>query len=472
MNDVTSKEELAKMIRKKKIVYVGLTVVFTVLIVISGSLPAIAWEKFPGVTIRTIAEANEMVGGALKRMAPYLEKATGIKLVVEMPPEDQIYDKIVMNASTHTGNYDLSIANVAWGVEFSQSGWLVPLDEYVAADPEGIGINDFIPAFLNCFRSPMDGKLYLIPLFADAQVVFYRKDWFKQFGMLPPKNNYEFVETAKFFTKSYNPDSPVEYATAEARSRGHGTHNMFIEILFPLGGDVIYGQHAHALPVPPGMAGKSALEHPIAIEAAKQFQWLSSRELGIMSPAVLNYGSFDLVRDFQYGLVALGDFWSICASNFQNPEISKVVGKVGYAPGLVWHGIFDKSIIGGRGSRVGGWGFGISVDSKHKEAAWETLKFLYGRENSKLLLECGTEAAKYSIYYDWELIQKYPWFPVTAKCLELARPAPLYPGEFRVEDILGRQLSLLAAMEITPEEAMKKASEEINALNFSKYHKK
>jgi len=473
----------------KKAVNIVFMVVFATLIVVNGVLPVAAWEKFPGVTIRTFTEEHDISAGALRRVAKHLERETGIKLIVEGVAEDIIYEKSAMVGTARTGDYDLLIMDNAWGPAFSTSGWVIPLDEYIAEDPGVIALDDFIPSFLDAFRSPFDEKLYAIPFYADAQMLLYRKDLFNdpdlraqflaKYGrpLLPPKNIYEYVETAKFFTKKYNPNSPTKYGSIEPRARG-GIVSLcaFLEILYSLGGDVIYGQNAHALPVPRGMAGKSALEHPIAIEAAKQYQWLSSPELGIYPLEVQSYTSFDVVREFQTGTVPFMTAWSIIAGAFENPDISKVVGKVGWAPGIIFHGVFDRSIIGGRSSRVGGWGFGISRDSKNKEAAWETLKFIFSKENVKLLKgqpgESGSEPPRFSLYTDPEMIQRFPWFPTTLRVLLESRPVPMYPEFYKTLDIVQRKLSELSAGQITPEKAMEDASKELNRLNLTKYYKK
>ena len=70
--------------------------------------------------------------------------------------------------------------------------------------------------------------------------------------------------------------------------------------------------------------------------------------------------------------------WSIARAGYENPEMSKVVGKVDITNAPVSEGMEPKY-------GFGGWGIGINAasDPKKQEAAWEFIKWLTSAEIQK-----------------------------------------------------------------------------------------
>ena len=84
------------------------------------------------------------------------------------------------------------------------------------------GLDDFIPSLLETYGM-YKGTFYALPFKPDVQLLFYRKDLFEDEDIQAdfkektgnelkvPETIDELYETAAYFTKSLNPDSPVEY---------------------------------------------------------------------------------------------------------------------------------------------------------------------------------------------------------------------------------------------------------------------
>ena len=449
---------MKQLVLGKSSVFAYAVVVLCVVFCFSANVQAA--QDFKGTTIRIITFDAPSASGAMLKMKPIIKEKTGINLEVETLPVPNMYEKEVLAATGKTGQWDIYCYDNAWGAEFSVPGWLVDLEPYLKKDPDAIKIDDFISTFRDAFRHPQTGNQYGVPWYADCQLVFYRTDLFndpqnkkkfqEMFGreLSVPTTNIEFIEVAKFFTKKYNPDSPTEYGTSDCRDRGLCGFCAFLEALYSLKGDVLLGQPPAKLaqiPFDDSVVNMPALDSAEAVEAIKEFQYLSSPDLGIMPPGTTTYSFFETLADFEQGKVALGTYWSIMAPRFEDPSVSKIVGKVGTAPGLIYLPVFDDSISGGaRSSRVGGWGLGISADCENKDAAWEVLKLLTGYNVAKQMVDFGLEPPRHSIYGDSELQKTHPWYKDTLVSMETARPVPLYPFYKKIELTIMRRLSAVA----------------------------
>lgn len=438
-------------------------------------------KRYDGTKIRIITFDFAAASEAIKKEIATIKKKTGVEVIVETFPVPNLYEKMAMDASTKAGQWDLYMYDNAWGPQFIKAGWVINLDKYIKRDAKAVGLEDFMQANLRAFQDAKR-RTFGLPWYADVQDVFYRKDWLanpdyqakfkKMFGrdLTVPTNIEEFVEVAKFFTKKYNPDSPTEYGTVDGRMRDLCGFCAFLEILYSLGGDVIYGQPPESLNRLKYTAKQkhhSALSTPIGYEAARIYKWLSSPELGIMLPGSATYSWWEVTGPFQTSKVALTTMWSTVAPVVEDPATGNATGKIGYAPGLIYHGIFDKKVKGGfRSGRIGGWGIGISSMSKNKDAAWEVVKHLCGIENARhMLIDNKLEVPRNSTYNDPELQKQYPSFKATVISMATARPVPQYPFYEKIELIMTKYLSELAAKaDADPVKYMDNATAEINEL--------
>lgn len=92
-------------------------------------------------------------------------------------------------------------------------------------DPDIERIFDtFVPGLSRKY-SHMNGTLYALPNTTSAQLLFYRRDLFENTAfrrrytelynceLLPPTTYQEYNRIARFFTRAFNPDSPVDFGT-------------------------------------------------------------------------------------------------------------------------------------------------------------------------------------------------------------------------------------------------------------------
>jgi len=120
----------------------------------------------------------------------------GIRVVPQVIPLDQFHDKLVTAISAGSGP-DASRFKDWWLGEFVQAGALEPLSPYVA---RWSGRNDVIANLWNTGRISPTGLIYMMPHQFITFYLYYRKDWFQQAGLQPPRTFDEFVAAAKRLT--------------------------------------------------------------------------------------------------------------------------------------------------------------------------------------------------------------------------------------------------------------------------------
>ena len=115
--------------------------------------------------------------------------------------------------AVYTGNYDDTVTAIQSAIQggnapdlfvslatqrftMADTKMAMPLDELIAADPEGQAfIDDFIDGFM--LDSYVDGSIYSIPFQRSTMVMYYNKDAFREVGLdpdAPPTTWDELVE--------------------------------------------------------------------------------------------------------------------------------------------------------------------------------------------------------------------------------------------------------------------------------------
>src|SRR5207237_5974355 len=111
-------------------------------------------------------------------------------LLVEGPPSTDTREDMYLTAFlAGRSGYDIVYCDVIWVPKFAAGGWLLDLtDRLPAADAA-----DFLPADLDAGR--YNGRLYRIPAFTDAGLLYYRRDLVRR----PPETFQDLASASSAF---------------------------------------------------------------------------------------------------------------------------------------------------------------------------------------------------------------------------------------------------------------------------------
>ncbi|NIO68756.1 MAG: extracellular solute-binding protein, partial [Anaerolineae bacterium] len=117
-----------------------------------------------------------------EEVAKEFEAETGHDVEVVDIDFSQLYEKQVIEMVGKTGAYDIITYDVGWKAEFANSGYLLPLDDYIAAsDPAEIQFEDIHPALVEA-SCRWKGKTWGLPYYTFTMGYFYRCDLFEDPG--------------------------------------------------------------------------------------------------------------------------------------------------------------------------------------------------------------------------------------------------------------------------------------------------
>jgi len=406
----------------------GIVVGLVVLAFVGGLGLGLAQEKVKLV----IAGRDGVYGQALELASNlYMEENPDVDITLLKLPYASLYEKLVIALREKTGAYDVVMLDDVWATEFMSQGWLKDLEAMgFVADP------DFVGKALAVGRYPYpDGRLYGVPFVGNVELFAYRKDLFAKYDLPRPETWLDVLEAAI----TIDLKEPEVKGIVFRGVKGNPIVTGFLPIFWAFGAEII------------DEAGEPQVDSPQAIAALKFFLKLKR----YAPEGVETYNASEVRDALQQGEVAIAiEVWPAWVPALDDPEVSKVVGKVEIIPA--------PGLITAPAPLIGIWLLGIAADAKQPGVALDFLKFISSAEIQKrLALEVGLPPTRTSIYRDEEVIAKYRWYPAQLEALEASKPRPRITQWAQVEAILGDYLQLALIGALSPEEALREANAKI-----------
>ena len=284
---------------------------------------------------------------AMKSLSRLYSSATGVDVSISVFSYEEIHE--VLTSMDSSSMYDIIRLDVTWLSWFAEK-LLLPLEEI---DRHAGNVCSRYVKELGTRYSHVNGKLYGLPISPSTQLLFYRKDLFESTGLKrlyqesyksvlrPPRDFSEYNQIARFFTKTLNPHSPVEYGSSATLGSTGVAATEFLTRYFALT-DHLFDSESNVLLT--SIEAQRALKHLVDIKVAspeQPFTWWTNAAEG-----------------FAQGNVAMSILYSNFASELVNKD-SKVVNKIGYA------------VVPGANPIIGGGSLGISRYSKNPQLAYD-----------------------------------------------------------------------------------------------------
>ncbi len=359
----------------------------------------------------------------------------GIRVREQILPAstDEQHQFYIMNLPAGGGDTDLIDMDIIWVPEFARAGWLMELTPHLREE-ELAPLN---PGALRADR--LEGRLYAVPWFVDAGVLYYRKDLLDKYGFTPPETYPELLAQAKH----------ILAGERDPRLSGFLWQGMQYEGLVCSALEFIRGNGGDVL----GEDQRPALGSPNAQEALTFMSRLVRGE-GV-TPALVTTLNEEASRHiFQSGRAVFMRNWPYAWRLMQQPD-SAVQGRVGMR--LVPHFPGHASA-----PTMGGFHLGVNSASPHRKEALQFLRYMIRYSAQKeILLKVGVLAAHMQVYEDAEVRAALPFLPDLLPALEQAQPRPVTPYYLMISQVLQPELSAVVAGIRTPGEAMRLADEQI-----------
>lgn len=375
-----------------------------------------------GMTI-VFAAGHDPSGATEALIAEYNEANEGVTVRFQAMPAntDTQHDAYVTYLSARESDIDLYSLDVIWTAEFATAGWIAEL-------PGGfIDERAFLDGPLASVTH--DDRLYAVPWFTDAGVLYYRVDVLESAGLPVPETWAEFVATCG---EVAGPRAMDGFVWQGARYEGLVCN--FLEFLWGLGGTL----DEDALASDPQGVERDVVS---AIELMR-----SLMDGGVTPASVLTYKEEDARRVFTEGHALFLRNWPYAWSMAEGAE-SKVVGRVGiarlpHAPGKTPY------------STIGGWNIALSAFSEHPDEALDFLRFITGEDALKRrAIEGAYLPTRRSTYEDEDVLAANPHFASFFEVFKNARNRPRSPHYPRASDTIQEHVHAALSGETAADDA-------------------
>ncbi|RED61981.1 MULTISPECIES: ABC transporter substrate-binding protein [Cohnella] len=287
-------------------------------------------------------------------IAAFEQANPNIKVKLETVPWDQAFNKLAMQGASKTMP-DVVNMYPAWLNTFVPAGYLEPITSNYDAWSNKDKLTSFVSGItMEEQQRKVYNDIYYMPDALMSAALFVRKDWFEEANLPLPTTWDELFASAEKLTDS----SKNRYGWAYRGARA-GFDQIFAYITAVTGGETYEKD------------GTSVLHRPEALEAFVRFTDMYKK--GYAPKDSINWGYQEMVQGFTSGV-----------SGILNQTTEVIATAKASMPDESWtvipypKGDDGKRYIGASAT----WGYSVSADSKHKEAAWKFIEFLSTPENN------------------------------------------------------------------------------------------
>jgi Transcriptional regulators len=350
-------------------------------------------SKLGSKNLRLLFLDSPNAHGIIRTHSVFTRK-TGIDVDVTLCEHGSLLSKLM--DKEYLSNFDICMYDNPWVDILASSNSFMDITDYINSD--AIDTSVFMEALLDKVGL-VNGKYYGVPFLFGPQLLLYRRDLFENQKLCDlfekkyreklriPRTWFEFNVISSFFTRSLNPNSPVEYGTSlSARNAAILLPELMPRIwayngrLFDDDGNPLVQSTAFK-------KGVSSL-----IEAFKY-----------APPQTLSYSVENTVEDFYLGKTAMLVSFASFIADVNNNAKSKITGKIGYAN------------IPGFHSVLGSWGLAIPSSNPDPAAALEFIRWTIDPEMSSYFAILDGQSPLKNVYTNDELANHYPWLPLIYK---------------------------------------------------------
>jgi multiple sugar transport system substrate-binding protein len=389
-----------------------------------------------GVTL--VFKHSKLFGdpAAFERLLAQFERENpGVRIKDETLPSssDEQHQFYAINLQARSSDFDVLALDVIWVAEFARAGWLRDITPLLPASER----KDFFPGPVSAVTQ--DGRIYALPWFIDAGLLYYRQDLLAKYGLAPPRTWDELVHDARTVMAR----EPGLYGFVWQGKQYEGLVCNALEYLWSNGGGVMRN-------------GRVQLDRPVNRQALGFMRDLIARYR--VSPAFVTTLTEEPSREiFGQGKAVFLRNWPYAWRLFEAPG-SAIRGKVGIM--VLPHFPGNASA-----ATLGGWQLGVNRYTRHAAQAEQLVRFLTSASTQKAVaLAYGFSPPRRSLYRDPELKSAAPFLVSLEPVFESARPRPVSPFYVPMSQVLQTEFSAVVSGIKPPVEALAEAQQQVQEL--------
>lgn len=274
---------------------------------------------------------------------------------------------------------------------FNNDDYMLNMNEYIERDE--LNLSELYPPEITRIALLDQEKIYALPIAFNTQLLFYRKDlferddirrmYYREYGieLAPPKTWTDFEIISHFFTRQFNPDSPVPFGTSFAMT----PQSSLVEEFYPRE----WAYHGRIVSKTSGKPILNSLQNIQAMNnLLKAYECTPKAE--------------DLYSNVNHSMRIL------------NNDIAMHNTFATYIPNNMGPGSIDYKRIGytntpGGTPLLSGWMMGISKHSKHPDETFAFIRWLMQKRSAEQNAFLGLFNPQTELLNDVHCQRVFPW---------------------------------------------------------------
>lgn len=405
------------------------------------------------MTIRFAGEAWFLDPFVKTNRIPEFERKTGIHVELIRKNHEALLSELP--ESSNRTPYDLILMRHRFLGKLVEAGLVQPIDPFLAGST--MQDSSFDPhrlLFGNLWRelSGWKSAIYGFPFTDLTMYVCYRKDLMEnenekvQFksryhrDLAPPKTWEEYLQLAEFF----NRPNDGFYGTYIQGKEHVALWYEWLNFAYSFGGNILDTRHGWE-------CGDIVVNSPANVAATREYLKL----IAFSPPDTLDYNWDGAQKALQQGRVFMGLLWNDQTPFLEDPSVSKVTGKMGYA--------LIPSATGRPFSQLEGWTYLIPKESKHPREAYQFMEWALSREvQVQHTLQGGSSVRQDT--YDDPRVKIIPYTSAFLASVPVAIPKPTIPEAAQITEVMKRDIYGIVTRKRSPEEGLDAMAVEIQQI--------
>jgi multiple sugar transport system substrate-binding protein len=365
-----------------------------------------------------------------------------IEVTLRLAPADtsQYFEKLRIEFQADEADADVISGDVIWPAQFAANGWISDLSGlFTEALRE-----PYLPATID--SNTYEGRVYGVPWFTDAGMLYYRADLLEESGFSGPPETWEEMRE---MVERVRRERDTKYGFVFQGAEYEGGVVNGLEFIWNSGGDVL----------DPRDPEKVAVASPKSVAGLETARGLVSE--GVAPGAVPSYKEYESYAVFLNGDAVFMRNWPNVYARAADPSLSNVEQeRIGVAPLPVAHPGSPAH------SGLGGWNLMVNAASEEKtEAAWAFIRYLTAPAQQKeRALEGGYLPTRKDCYEDEEILSRVPVIALGREAIRNVRSRTVTPLYHDVSLAMAERFHASLAGTVAPERAaamLRDALEEI-----------
>lgn len=297
-------------------------------------------ERSDGITRIRIATVNNTDMQIMQTLSRRFEQShPNVRIIWDVLDEVTLRRRLMSDLAIGAGRFDVMTIGGYETPIWARRGWLAPIDL-----PPGYHADDLVSTVRELLT--VDGRMFALPFYAESSMLYYRKDWFEEHGLvMPGQPTYD--DLIGFAAKLHDP-SAQRYGACLRGKAGWGENVGTVStMVHTFGGRWFDPQWRPELDTRAWSAALSAY---------------ATLQMRYGPPQPWKNGYNESLALFADGKCALWVDATVAAGTVLDPRRMNLAGRVGYAPAPV--GTTSK------GSRwLWVWALGVPTSSRNQATA-------------------------------------------------------------------------------------------------------